>query len=98
MKAGHLRIGPLASVPTVPGHQVRETRDQDMAQQKVEADPQEALLLYGRMLADVDILMGDLRGLMFDEKDYRSRLRVVRSAALRLAGRAATLLGEKVKS
>ena len=58
-------------------------------------DPQESVLLYGHMLTDAEILTGELRGLLFSGADYRSRLRVVRSAALRLSDRAAKLLGEE---
>lgn len=47
------------------------------------------------MLTDAEILTGELRGLLFSGADYRSRLRVVRSAALRLSDRAAKLLGEE---
>lgn len=84
----------LIFTPLPPAADVRETREADRAQEKVTDDPQEAVLLYGHMLTDVDVIQAELRGLMFSGGDYRSRLRVARSAAKRLEERAAKLLGE----
>ena len=80
--------------PAPPAASVRETREADRAQEKLAADPQEAVLLYGHMLTDVEIIQTELRGLMFAGADYRSRIRVVRGAAKRLEDRAAKLLAE----
>lgn len=80
--------------PAPPAADVREKREADRAQAKVADDPQEAVLLYGHMLTDVETIGAELRGLMFSGGEYRSRLRVVRSAAKRLEDRAAKLLGE----
>lgn len=84
----------IAFPPVPPIADVRETREADRAQEKSAADPQEAVLLYGHMLTDVEVLAAELRGLMYSAGEYRSRLRVVRSAATRLDQRAAKLLGE----
>lgn len=87
---------PASLAPAPPAADVREAREADRLEAKSEAvaDPQEAVLVYGHMLVDVDIIAGELRGLMFAAGEYRSRLRVVRSAAKRLEDRAARLLGE----
>jgi hypothetical protein len=77
---------------TPPPSAVREAREAD--QEKVAADPQEAVLIYSHMRTDIEIIAGELRGLEFSGGEYRSKLRVARSAALRLADRAAKLLGE----
>ena len=79
---------------TPPPSMVREAREADYAHEKVAADPQESVLIYGHMRTDVEIIAGELRGLEFSGGEYRSKLRVARSAALRLADRAAKLLGE----
>jgi hypothetical protein len=80
-------------VVTPPPADVREAREADRRLQTA-PDPQEAVLIYGHMITDVEILRGELTGLLFAGADYRSKLRVVRSAAIRLADRAAKLLGE----
>jgi hypothetical protein len=90
MKTGSVK----SMVFSPPAHRVAETRHLDEQAAK-EADPEEAVLLYGRMLGDVQIIAEELRGLLFSESEYRSRLRVVVSASTRLAERAARLLGEK---
>jgi hypothetical protein len=84
----------LIFTPQPPAADVRETREADRAAEKIATDPQEAVLLYGHMLTDADVIQAELRGLMFSGADYRSRLRVVRAAARRLEERAAKLLGE----
>lgn len=84
----------LVFTPLPPAADVRETREADRAAEKIADDPQEAVLLYGSMLTDTDVIQAELRGLMYSGTDYRSRLRVVRSAAKRLENRAAKLLGE----
>lgn len=58
------------------------------------ADPQEAILMYGKMLVDLDIMSSELRTLLFSGSDYRSKLRVLRSASMRMSDRAAKLLGD----
>jgi hypothetical protein len=81
---------------TPPATAVRETREADHAQAVVEADPADAILLYGHMLADVGIVTGELGTLLFGPIDeYRSKLRVIRSASKRLSERAGKLLGEE---
>ena len=81
-----MKTGSIKSVVfTPPAIAVRETRQADLANAKMETDPQEAVLLYGHMLTDVDILAAELRGLLFAGAEYRSRLRVVRSASRRLS-------------
>lgn len=84
----------LVFTPMPPASDVRETREADHASEKVADDPQEAVLLYGSMLTDTEVIQAELRGLMYSGPEYRSRLRVVRSAARRLENRAAKLLGE----
>ncbi len=90
MKTGSHR----AMIFTPPAADVREVREQDRKKESVEADPGEAVLLYGRMLGDVEILHAELNRLLFAGADYRSALRVIRSAAGRLRDRAGKLLGE----
>jgi hypothetical protein len=57
-------------------------------------EPPEQILLLGHMVADIEIMQAELRGLMFAGPDYRSKLRVVRGAAKRISDRCAKLLGE----
>ena len=92
MKHGSTR----SMIFTPPAVAVRDQLDADRSQAEVVAvaDPQQAVLIYGHMLTDCDIVYAELRGLLFSGADYRSRLRVVRSAAKRLEDRAARLLGE----
>jgi hypothetical protein len=98
MKQGSTGNGQIGRTHTVhfspPSVMVREQREADHIQAEIQADPEEALLLYGHMLADIDIIGSELRGLLFAGQDYRSKLRVVRGAAKRMEQRAAKLLGE----
>lgn len=96
MKTGSSR----SLIFTPPPSQLSEAREADQVNARAETpatekDPQESVLLYGRMLTDIDIIDGELRSLLFSGPDYRSKLRVTRSAAQRLAARAARLLGEE---
>lgn len=86
--------GHKSMIFTPPAVDVRETREADREAAQIAADPPEGVLLFGHMLTDAEILQGELRGLLFAGSEYRSRLRVIRSAALRLSERAAKLLGE----
>jgi hypothetical protein len=86
--------GSRSMIFTPPTSMVREQRDADRAAAEIVDDPSEAVLLYGHMLSDIDVISGELRGLLFAGVDYRSKLRVIRGAAKRMEQRAAKLLGE----
>lgn len=89
-----MRRGSTQSIVfTPPAANIGERHEADK-QAEVFVDPQEAVLVYGHMLTDVEIIAAELRSLLFAGSDYRSKLRVIRSAAKRLEDRAARLLGE----
>jgi hypothetical protein len=77
-----------------PTNHLRESKEAEVVD--ASPDPQEALLLYGRMLSDAEVVRAELGGLLWHEHEYRSRLRVIVSASRRLAERAAKLLGEEL--